>query len=393
MSLRILVSVTHLLGAGHLTRAAAIARAASARFHRVTLVTGGIPSPLIDLAGVDVVQLPPVRAPIGDFTALQDGAGRPVEAGLLASRRDLLLQSFARSRPDVVVTELFPFGRRVLAPEYRALIEAVEAATPRPRLVCSIRDILAAPTRADKVAATHDLLRRRYNSVLVHGDPAIVPLEASWPADAELLRRLTYTGYVDGSAQTPAIGPPAQSGTRAILVSGGSSAAALPLYRAALAAAKGAPDLRWQVLVGAGVEETDHLDLVRHAPAHATVERARPDFRELMRKSAVFVGQAGYNTVMDIVATQPRAVLVPFEQGRETEQRLRARALAERGLATLLAEADLDPGSLLRAVRTALANPRPVFPDLSLDGADATVRHIEALARRNRNPVPAGAAA
>lgn len=378
MSIRILVAVTHLLGAGHLTRAAAIARAASARGHRVTLVTGGMPSPLIDPGDVAVVQLPPVRAPLGDFKALRDRAGRPAGADLLLSRREGLLGAFAAGRPDVVVTELFPFGRRVLAPEFLALVAAVEATAPRPRLVCSIRDILAAPTAPGKVAATHGLVRRHYDRVLVHGDPALVPLEASWPVDEELRRRLTYTGYV-GAGPAGAIGPERPPGA-GILVSGGSSAAALPLCRAALAAAARTPALPWRVLVGAGVDEADHLALLHAAPANATVERARPDFRDLLRKSAVFVGQAGYNTVMDIVATQPRAVLAPFEQGGETEQRLRAGALAERGLAILLSEAALGPASLLRAVEAALARPRPVFPDLRRDGADATVQAIEALA-------------
>ncbi|WP_375461816.1 glycosyltransferase family protein [uncultured Enterovirga sp.] len=392
MSLRILIVVTHLLGAGHLTRAAAIARAAAAQGHRPTLVTGGAPSPLVDVAGVEVVQLPPVRTPLGDFTSLRDLAGRPVGPELLASRREILLRTVAAVRPDVVVTELFPFGRRVLAPEFRALIGAVEAAPDRPILACSIRDILAAPSRPEKAAATHDLLRRHYDAVLVHGEAALIPLEASWPVDADLRERLTYTGYIGPDAWSESEAPSPRD-DETILVSGGSSAAALPLYRAALGAAAERGNLRWHILVGAGVDEAGHQDLVRRAPSNATVERSRSDFRDLLRKSAVFVGQAGYNTVMDIVATQPRAVLVPFEQAGETEQKRRATALAERGLVTLLAESKLDSGILRRGVEAALARPRPVFPPIRLDGASATVACIERLARSGARRRATGAAA
>ena len=47
MSMRVLIAVTHLLGAGHLTRAAAIARAFARAGHEVALVSGGTKTPLV----------------------------------------------------------------------------------------------------------------------------------------------------------------------------------------------------------------------------------------------------------------------------------------------------------------------------------------------------------
>ena len=41
---RVLIVVTHLLGAGHLTRASALARAFMRAGHEVTVVTGGMPT-------------------------------------------------------------------------------------------------------------------------------------------------------------------------------------------------------------------------------------------------------------------------------------------------------------------------------------------------------------
>ena len=79
--------------------------------------------------------------------------------------------------------------------------------------------------------------------------------------------------------------------------------------------------------------EPAFADLQRAAPENATVERARPDFRRLLARAAVSVSQAGYNTVVDLLRTGVRAVLVPFEAGRETEQRLRAECLQSLGLA------------------------------------------------------------
>jgi hypothetical protein len=132
MKLRVLIAVTHLLGVGHLTRAAAIARAFAGAGHPTMLVSGGVPAPLVSLRGVDLVQLPPVRITGTAFTRLLDEQGRPIEDEHLHNRQDLLLAALAGFRPHVVITELFPFGRRALAPEFLALFEAAHRQTPRP---------------------------------------------------------------------------------------------------------------------------------------------------------------------------------------------------------------------------------------------------------------------
>lgn len=389
MSLSVFIAVTHLLGAGHLTRAAAIGRALVRAGHRVTLVSGGMPAKLIAADGLDLVQLPAVRATDEDFRTLSDEAGHQVAGDYMDVRRDILLATFRDVRPDVLITELYPFGRRVLAAEFRALLEAAEAARPKPLVLCSVRDILVAPVKPGRVEEAHRLIARHYDAVLVHGDPDLVPLDASWPLDSATASRLVYTGYVD-AAPVAAAGP--QPGPDApILVSGGSSVAALPLYRAALGAAALLPERRWHLLVGGSVGEAAFSALRDAAPQNVGIERARPDFRALLRGAGIFVGLAGYNTVLDLLDARARAVLVPFERGRETEQRLRAERLAARKLALLLPEAELSPETLAERVREALAMPRPPAAALDRDGAEATARIVEELvAERGRSfPTPA----
>jgi predicted glycosyltransferase len=381
MSPRILIAVTHLLGAGHLTRAAAIGRALAAAGHAVTLVSGGRPTAILSDAGFRLVQLPPVQARVDDFTTLLDASGQRAGPDYLDARRSLLLQVLTDTQPHVVVTELFPFGRRALAAEFMALLAAADELRPRPLVACSIRDILVAPTGPEKIARAHETLARFYDAVLVHGDPLIAPLEASWPVGDGIGAPVVYTGYVDGE-DTP-VGTPE---TDEILVSGGSSAAALPLYRAALGAAQAIADRPWRVLVGRGIDRAEITALAAAAPPNVTLEDARPDFRNLMAASAVFIGQAGYNTAVDLLATKPRAVLVPFEQGNETEQRLRAQLLADRGLASVLPEAELSTERLASAVRAALDRPRPTGISVSRDGGRRTAEILATLVAGRASP-------
>jgi predicted glycosyltransferase len=375
MSLRVLIAVTHLLGAGHLTRAAALARAFAREGHETTLVSGGMPARLADLDPVTFVQLPPVRTIGTDFKTLLDQDLNPVGDAYLLERRTLLLDTLQATRPDILVIELFPFGRRILAGEFMALLEAARALSPRPLVLCSIRDILVAPSKADRIAQAHERILHDYDAVLVHGDPDLAPLEASWPVDERIGALLRYTGYVDENES-----PVPSKERHGIVVSGGSSTASLPLYRASIEAARGITDRPWRILIGRGVPEAEFQALAACAPSHVVVERARPDFRTLLAQAELSVSQAGYNTVVDLLRCGVRSILVPFEDGHETEQRLRAERLKALGLAEIVPEDGLSAQQLAQAIRRGLSRASASLPKISIDGARRSVAIAEELA-------------
>jgi predicted glycosyltransferase len=113
-----------------------------------------------------------------------------------------------------------------------------------------------------------------------------------------------------------------------------------------------------------------------------TVETLRRDYREVLSLAALSVSQAGYNTIMDILVTGVRAVLVPFAAEGETEQALRARLLAERGRVQVADEATLTPESLAGAIDEALSRPALPVEGLLLNGAAETARVVQELAGR-----------
>jgi predicted glycosyltransferase len=330
-----------------------------------------------------LVQLPPVRSDGAQFSSLLDQDGRPVAPALLDARRQIGVDALRAAEPDVVITELFPFGRRALAQEFDALVEAARAPKPRPLMLGSVRDVLVAPEKPDRVAEAHRRLTTSYDGVLVHGDPELVRLDDSWPLDHEIRRLIHYTGYVDEGPAAP-LEAPSDGAPGTILVSGGSSSAALPLYRAAIGAAHLVPEQTWRILVGRGIQDEIFAALGREAGSNVRLERARPDFRALLACAALSVSQAGYNTAVDLLRAAVPAILVPFEAGRETEQRLRAEKLAARGLARVLPEAELSPKSLAESVALELASASPAArPRVDLNGAAQSVAIVEGmLARR-----------
>ena len=402
MSRSVLLHVQYLLGIGHLQRSLRIAGALARDGITVTLVNGGPPA--AELAAdpkVRVVQLEPVRARDASF-ALVDDAGQPIGDTLRARRQEALLAAFAAARPDAVVIEGFPFARRAFAFELDPLIAAAQAATPRPRVICSVRDIIAWRDDPARHRAIAERVCRDFDAVLVHGDPKLISFEASFPAAPDIADRLIYTGYVyephltlpslrDGPLPLPPSGRRGKlAATRGevgdsiprggVVVSAGGGAAGAALLNAALAARRDGclADAPWRLLTGANLPEAEYAALCRSAPAGVTVERFRPDLPALLRQCRVSVSQAGYNTVLDILLARARAVLVPFAAERETEQLMRAERLAALGAAVLVRESDLSPATLATAIERAAAR-EPARVMVNTDGAANSARIIAAL--------------
>ncbi|NNU64457.1 glycosyl transferase [Rhizobium sp. WYCCWR 11152] len=371
---RIFFYVQHLLGIGHIARASRIANALVKDGFDVTVVTGGLPVPGFPGEGVKTVALPAVVANNAGFSGLADADGRPAGEDFLHARRQLLLDAFHAARPDVVITEAFPFGRRQMRFELLPLLEAIDKAEPRPKLISSVRDILQENRKAGRDAETVTLVKDHFDAVLVHGDPGFVRLEDTFPLTSEIADRLRYTGLV---AAPPA---PEPAETFDIIASAGGGAVGAALIGAAKEAATLLPDnLRWLLVAGPNLPEADFAALSEDAAPNVTLVRFRRDFPSLLRGAKVSISQAGYNTVGDLLRTECRAILIPFVAGGETEQTVRAERLQALGLADILPENGLTAGHVKEAVEKALAaQPRgPVL--LDLDGAEKTALIIRSM--------------
>jgi predicted glycosyltransferase len=375
---RVLFHVQHLLGIGHLQRSLRIAEALIERGVAVTLVHGGSPVPEVTRAhGLDIVQLPPIRARDATF-ALVDETDTPVDDALRAARRERLLAAFAETRPDGVVIEGFPFARRAFRFELDPLIAAAHAADVP--VICSVRDIPTVRADPARLAAIVTRVRGDFAAVLIHGDAGFIPFDIAFPAAPEIADRLHYTGYVTTPAPEHASD---DVPTGEILVSVGGGAAGRALVTAALEARRqGCLAARpWRILVGASLTDAEFTATQNEASTGVVIERFRRDFAALLRRCHVSVSQAGYNTVLDILAARIRAVLVPFAAERETEQLIRAEHLAARGAAAVLCESDLRPATLAAAIeRVAVSEPRPIA--LDTDGARRSAALIAGLIGR-----------
>jgi predicted glycosyltransferase len=368
--MKVTIVVTHLLGTGHLARALTLARAFKHASHGVTVISGGMHAPQLDSDGVTLVQLPPLRSDGVDFSRLLDRHGEDATDQLFQDRRDMLAGHLTAQEPDILITELFPFGRRGLKDEFLETLRTAHALPRRPLICASIRDILAPPSKPAKAAFADDTIAQFYDAVLVHSDEAVTPLDISWPVSAGLASRLHYTGFV---APPPADPHPDALGKDEIVVSAGGGDVGAHLFNTCLAAARRSRDHQWRLLLGGQDAAARSADLMRGAPDNVLIEPARPEFRQMLYHAAASVSLCGYNTALDILQSGARAVFVPFDAGHEVEQGLRAGALAQLDGITVLRNAEMTAGTLLNAVRTVLDAPARPRREDGFDGAAKTV--------------------
>ena len=116
----------------------------------------------------------------------------------------------------------------------------------------------------------------------------------------------------------------------------------------------------------------------RHSSPASKSIRQVPDLRTEMARSAVTVSQCGYNTTMDILRAGIPAVVVPFAEGGEDEQRQRAERLDDLGVLRCVSPEDLDADRLADAVIGA-ATTTPAAVSLDLDGRRTSARLIAEL--------------
>ncbi|MFO1127704.1 MAG: glycosyltransferase [Rhodospirillales bacterium] len=381
---RVMFYVQHLLGVGHLKRASLIVRALVDEGLDVAVALGGPEVPGVHFADCARMILPSVRAADETFKVLVDEDGRPIDDAWRDRRADRLLAEFHAFRPQVLMIEMFPFGRLQFRFELLPLLEAALTADPRPLIVSSVRDALVRRDTPDVAAKIVRLADYWFDAILVHGDPDLLGLEATFPQAAAIADKLVYTGYVTGPSPGASV---RNRATGEVIVSVGGGAVGLPLLQAALRAR---PLSRlaghvWRLITGPNLGEADYERLAWDPPDGVIVERWREDLPRMLASAALSISQGGYNTIMDILAARVPAVVVPFAAGKETEQTFRARQLAERRVLTLLPAEDLSPQRLAEAVDdTASAAPSSIL--INTTGARTTARLIAAgLERKARH--------
>lgn len=382
--MKILHYTQYVFGVGHLFRSMAIDRALAPL--TVDLVTGGagVPVPMPD--NVRHHPMPAIRMDENYASVLA------VDGDLEATWREreaLLLDLFRDLEPDVLLIEMFPFGRRVFARELLPLFEC-NRRRPRPAAtLCSVRDILVEKKDQAKFERrVLEWLNPWFDGVLVHSDPDLVRLDLTFSRVADIACPVWYTGYVaegptlpDRAAAREALGLPPEA--TVILASAGSGTIIRDLLDPIMEASillSGRLSHKLLMFTGpnAPLEERRRLEERSRSHPDAAVREFTPRFPDHVLACDLSVSRGGYNTTMNLLACGARGLMHPY--GHDREQRTRLEALSALGHVGLLEDTDLEPARLAAIMEQALHGARRPAGKLRLHGDAESAAIIRRLA-------------
>lgn len=373
----VLFYVQHMLGVGHIFRARRLIEGLTESGYTVDVVFGGVPVADVRFSARSIAFLHPVKAGAIDYSFYTDGHGNKLTKSYLASRQDQLLAAFDQLDPDVIIIEQFPFGRRVLRPELLALLERAHARAQRPKIICSVRDILQENRKPGRTEEAIETIERMFDAVLVHSDPSVISLEATLPLAARIADKLHYSGFVVPAGEQAI---PQEQFDVIVTAGGGAFGANLLLAALSAHALSAQRHLRWCLVTGPNLP-ADRVDELRStAPTDLAVRTFLPQLWHHLKQARLSISQSGYNTVADILRAGCRSVLVPSDTTGQTEQLRRAELLSAAGVAVMVPESQLSPQRLAAAIDQAMALPPPE-QSFDVSGVETSVKIIDLLVR------------
>ncbi len=319
-------------------------------------------------------------------------------------RAQVILQAAASFRPDVLFVDHNPVG---LCGEVLPTLEALRAQRPGALRVLGMRDVLDEPEAVRAAWAREgvvEVLRTRYDLVLVYGQRGVFdPIEA-YGIPADVAGKTVFVGYIgrNGIRTDPeeARDRFAPRTGRLVLVTVGGGGDGNLLVRSVLEALETfglRPPFETLIVTGPLMSPRKRQRFRAWAARleGVTVLEHAEDLPGLFRAADFVVSMGGYNSVCELAYVGARALVVPRTFPRK-EQLLRARRLEERGMVRVLLPEEATPTALAGECLAGLDRPRPPRRwGLEFTGLDhaahAIARQLDRGARREDPALPEGA--
>lgn len=378
----------HVLGIGHFHRSMEICKAI-ARRHPTSLILGGPPVE-INNPDLEIVKLPGLQMDT-EFQNME-----PCDEGLSleevkARRVEKLFAHFLGNQPDIFITELYPFGRKAFRFELDPLLKSIRDGSLSPcSCYCSVRDILVEKkTGREKFEKrVVQTINSYFDGILVHADPAVIPLQETFGRLQEITVPLHYTGFVTRPNPTGEREEikrqlclfPEKKLIVASIGGGNVGSALLQATIESFRILTSSNDAHLQLFCGPYCEESTFQQLQKSSRNDISIDRFTNRFPDWLQAADLSISMAGYNTCMNLLQAGIPALVYPFGQNRE--QLLRAKRLGKKIPLTILQENDLTPSILAQKIISHLAIPR-FSSDINLNGAQNTAKKLESWFKEN----------
>lgn len=377
IKLKIILHCQYVYGIGHLVRTIELARGLS-KYFQVYLINGGESVPNFELPEtVKLIQLPAIYKEEHSDLLLSVDSSITIEE-CFQLRQIIIKQTLEDVKPDILVTEHFPFGL-LFEKEVIELITVVKKLNQSSNIVSSVRDIIESRKGGKKDEYISELLNKWYDLILVHGDERLASLPLSFSKTAKVTVPIYHTGYIVRHI------PKAQISVD------------YPLILASVAAGRLGNELldalidshllikqkiKHKLILFSGAFQKDFSRLKKKVcELHSEdVELYLFDGKEYLKylsNASLVISLGGYNSIVESVAAK-KAMLVyqrGFSGGNE-EQDLRITLFKNHCTLSILKPDELKKESLSNIIVSMIEDAKSTKIELNIDGVQNSINAL-----------------
>jgi predicted glycosyltransferase len=372
---KVIIHCQYVYGLGHLVRALHLAKGLARHFD-VYFLNGGEVVKNFDVDdSIQFIQLQAIYKK-EDNLGLTSVSDELTLSECFELRDQAILGTVREVKPDVVITEHFPFGF-LFEKEAIKLIDYAKKENANVKIVCSVRDVIESSKGSQNDQKTINILNERYDLLLIHGDENLISVASSFPLVKDIKTKLVYTGYViDESLKSK------EKRLKNILVSVAGGRVGSELLDAVIKA------------FGMIKERTDYNMVVFNGAFNTEVETIlkddrikcfdfdRKEFLKQLSLSDISISLGGYNSMIESLYAGNKVVIYNREfLGGNEEQDIRISTFEDLGLIDVITLNHLEVEKLAEKLLVQVNKESRVnhLSKIDFGGVENTVMQIKQL--------------
>lgn len=371
---KVLIHCQYVYGLGHLIRALQLAEGLVEDFE-VYFLSGGIPVKGITVhSSINFIQLHALYKE-EDSQELSNFVNDVSIDECLKNRELVITKLITEIRPDIIITEHFPFGF-LFEQEVLNLISHGRSVNDQVKIVSSVRDIIESAKANESDRKSISILNEHYDLLLVHGDENLIPFNTSFSLNDNIKIRQVGTGYIiDNSLKRN----PKRKKT--IVVSIGGGRMGKELKSAVVEAFKNIKvQIKHDLIVFDGAFNQD----VCNGNSEDRIKYMKFDrklFLKELSQSDISISLGGYNTITESLYLGNKILVYNRKfLGQNFEQEVRISSLAKLGYIKKLNVKQLSVNELSKILLQAINSRSNYFgDDVDFNGVSQSVQEIRKL--------------
>lgn len=274
-------------------------------------------------------------------------------------RRDIIDNTLSNLKPEIIITEHFPFGL-LFEDEVVYLITSAKLLNSNVLVVCSVRDIIESASGNIKDNITVQLLNKWYDLLLIHGDEKYYHLKNTFSRYNEISIPNYHTGYViksiEQNIKTDHIKP-------IILASIAGGRLGKELLNALIKNHSAVnKKIIHKLILFTGAFESRFEELSNEIKKLSSDDIElfsfdRESYLSYFSQADLVISLGGYNSIIEAISNRKRLLVYQrgFAHGNE-EQDLRLNLFKEIGILNVISSEDLNNCNLADSIIQSLIN-------------------------------------